>query len=65
MRDLGKMHHKTLSKFDDFEINRDKAIAPGTWLKIHKNISHFQMVSLETVYILKEFYVSFFELDGS
>ena len=27
------------SKFDDFGLNRDKAIALGIWLKIHTNIS--------------------------
>ena len=60
-----KKKERVLTKFDDFEMNRGKAITPRTWLKIHKNISHFEMVSLETVYILKEFYVSFFELVGS
>ena len=38
-----------MSQFDDFRMNRDKAIALGTWLKIRTNISHFKIVSLETV----------------
>ena len=37
------------SQFNDFRINRDKAIALGTWLKIHTNISHFKIVYPETI----------------
>ena len=46
-------------------MNRDKAIALGTWLKIHTNISHFKIVYPETINsTLKEFNFSFFEIDG-
>ena len=47
-------------------MNRDKAIALGTWLKIRTNISHFKIVSLKTVDCkhLKNFMFSFFEVDG-
>ena len=49
-------------------MNRDKAKALGTWLKIHTNISHFMIVYPETIKFnliitLKEFNFRFFKID--